>query len=1423
MNVLNLRRFVAVSALGVAAAIVLAPPARAQLADLADVPLANTASTSVLPNLMYILDDSGSMNWNYMPDQLFRNTGQDFYLNCKRCNTNALTVSNVNTGSSNETITTAGDNGSNNHRAAVNSTVIFIAGTPPAPLALNTVYFVKSVPSSTTLTLSTTVGGTTINLTGNTTGATVVIDEGCTGPGGKQDAGYGFTANNPTSPRGSPCGNDNTDPNDLETDQDDIPTYGEAPFYATKFNQIWYNPDITYSPAMQANGTAMTASNPTSAKADAYATGGATNLTNAFNEVIYCTKDDPTAAEKTNTAICRYNGRHNTGAFLGGGLPNYFLYFKNGTNGNVGLPNAVFRYKIRHQTSNPHYYNITPHEYCSDINLTTCALANAAGANPGGGFTIEAPVRWCKTEADAALPAVVTGNTGSPATPRCRKKFDATSHPYPRLGRFNRVDIWPTQANHTRGATSVRTDCASASVCTHAEELQNFANWYSFYRTRMALMKTASGRAFGALANADRFRIGFITINPGGNGSDKFLKVNKFITTHKQSWYDLLYAQTTNGSTPLPQALSRVGRYYAGLNTGISAGMIPTATDDPVQYACQHNYALLTTDGYWNSSANSNLGSGTVDNVDSSNSGFFTRAVGAYDGGTGLSATNTLADVAAYYYKEDLRTSGAVADNIVPTSSKDTNNKQHMVTFTLGLGLEGFMDYIPDYETNTGGDFSKIKAGTSGACSWTTGVCNWPVPVSGQPSTLDDLWHAAVNARGTYFSAGDPNSLTQGLGSALSKLQVMTAAAAASATSSPNITETDNYIYSSTFRTTEWDGEIVAQRIDTVTGNVLPAIVWSAQTLLDSRSSATSDSRTIFTIDESGANKRKNFAYGSLSAGAVGAIAAEQPYFSGKCGQFSQCALLLPAQQTIANNGDNLVNYLRGWRVHEDFVSPETGSPFRKRPHILGDPVNATPAFVKAAVFNFADAVTPDYASFKNTQDTRQGVLYIAANDGMLHAFNGDTGAELWAYVPRIVMPKLHKLATANWGSAHTFNVDGSPQVMDVFTGSAWRTILVAGLNSGGRGFYALDVTDPATPKVLWEFCESASMCANWDADVGFSYGNPVITKRVVDGKWVVFVTSGMNNVTPGDGRGYLFTLDAMTGAKLSKVTTAEGTAAYPSGLNKMSGYADSFAVDNTGKFLYAGDLYGNVWKFNTATANPSVSKLAILLDGSGKKQAITSRPELGAIDGYPVIFVGTGRYLGEDDLPDPATVLPSPPGLPYAYQQSLYAIKDKGTSYGNFRAVSGVVQQTIIDGGTTRSTSTNPVDWGVNDGWFMDLNPGGTSPGERINLDPQLVQGTLVVVTNVPNNSACSIGGDSWIYQFDFKTGQFVPSSAGSVAGQKFTGQITVGAVIVRLPSGIFKGIATGATGTKTPFDVKIGGGGGNARRISWRELIQR
>jgi len=306
--------------------------------------------------------------------------------------------------------------------------------------------------------------------------------------------------------------------------------------------------------------------------------------------------------------------------------------------------------------------------------------------------------------------------------------------------------------------------------------------------------------------------------------------------------------------------------------------------------------------------------------------------------------------------------------------------------------------------------------------------------------------------------------------------------------------------------------------------------------------------------------------------------------------------------------------------------------------------------------------------------------------------------------------------------------------------------------------------------------------------------------------------------------------LDVLTGKVLDKVEAADGATTVgdtttPSGFSKISAFANDFNANNTATLVYGGDLYGNVWRFDMSVSPPKVMRLAELKDAGGKPQSITSRPELALIEGYPALYIGTGRYLGMDDLSNPASLTPP---LQWAYQQSLYAFSDRGNQYGNIRtSTPGLVKQTITDSSGVRTITKNTVKWdgATDNGWYVDFNPGtapGTSPGERVNLDPQLVLGTLVVTTNVPNNTPCTTGGDSFVYQFDYLNGGYVNTAAGGVVAQKFTGQITVGVVIVRLPSGVFKGIATGATGSKTSVGINIGSGGASGRRVSWRELVQ-
>ncbi|HSD61303.1 MAG TPA: hypothetical protein VLC55_10665, partial [Burkholderiales bacterium] len=231
------------------------------------------------------------------------------------------------------------------------------------------------------------------------------------------------------------------------------------------------------------------------------------------------------------------------------------------------------------------------------------------------------------------------------------------------------------------------------------------------------------------------------------------------------------------------------------------------------------------------------------------------------------------------------------------------------------------------------------------------------------------------------------------------------------------------------------------------------------------------------------------------------------------------------------------------------------------------------------------------------------------------------------------------------------------------------------------------------------------------------------------------------------------------------------------------------------------------------------LQKIADLQSADNKPQSVTTRPELGDINGKRVIFVGTGRYLGVNDLTDPAKLTPA---LPYARQQTFYGIKDADSNWGNFRSATGAKARTFTQTADTIRTVTatgGDVNWSTDAGWYIDFN---ATDGERVNIDPILVLGTLVITTNIPNQNACTVGGDSWTYFLDYTSGNYVSTSPNQEAGYKRVGFLTVGNVVVRLPSGSLKLISTDITGGKSTRGVPIGASAGIGRRISWRELIK-
>lgn len=930
-----------------------------------------------------------------------------------------------------------------------------------------------------------------------------------------------------------------------------------------------------------------------------------------------------------------------------------------------------------------------------------------------------------------------------------------------------------------------------------ASKRQDFANWYSYYRTRFLMMKSAVSQAFAPVG--DSYRIGFERINH--NSEDNLdLAVSTFDSTQKTSFYQILFATSNNGGTPLRPSLSKVGRMYAGVKP---SGTAYGSTEDPVQYACQQNFTILATDGYWNGGSGYKIDGSVMDDQDGQ-SGVTRPSLDSN------ATANTLADVAYYYYHTDLRSS--MADKVDPVGTianeDDVATHQHMTTFTLGLGLAGTLIYKPNYRNDPTSDYDDIKSGAK----------NWSVPVADTATALDDLWHAAVNGRGKFYVADNPDALRIGIAQSIAAATVQSGAAAAAATSTLEPVQGDNFAYLASYQTEVWNGELSARTIDPDSGAIDATDRWKAGQKLNNKVGYSTDTRNIYTWDAAASNKLKSFVYANLTA-------AEKAYFVPSL--LTQYATMSVTQQANMT-GDTLVNYLRGQRSHEKdrtFIVGGVSTTYvdqqvyRQRQYtsggtaydwVMGDISHTTPVFVGKPSFSYADT---DYDTFKTAQASRTPAIYVGANDGMLHAFDGQVvdglgnaitsgGNELWAYVPTKVMPSMYKSADVNYSSNHVFTLDGPIAVGDVFfsgggAANGWKTILVGGFGAGGRGYYALDVTDPSAPKALWNFTDTEN------ANMGKSYSTPVITKKS-DGTWVVLVTSGLNNssgnaavTTQGNGQGYLFELDAKTGAVLRTIGTNSGSIASPSGLGKLNAWVDNVMSDNLATYAYAGDINGDVWRFDLNAG--TVSKLIAL------GEPVTTAPELGKIDSKKVVFVGTGRYLGTTDLTDTT-------------KYGFYAIKDPGDATTVLK--SNLIQQTLqnqSDGLHRTTTNNQTVNWTTNAGWWVRF----LDNGERVAVDPVLQMGTIVFSTNVPTSDVCEAGGYSWIYYLDYKTGIYTSTALNNAVATKITGSLVVGNTVYKTQTGKVVNAYITSSALSGTMDVPPPSSSSTAQRVQWRELL--
>jgi len=921
---------------------------------------------------------------------------------------------------------------------------------------------------------------------------------------------------------------------------------------------------------------------------------------------------------------------------------------------------------------------------------------------------------------------------------------------------------------------------------------QNFANWFGYHRKREYVAKYALSKATSNLTGA---RIGYGTINDNASNSIEIASMNlEPDVGNKKILFDKLYKTSSANITPLRQNLEKVGKYFDYVNDSFFGST--SSYTDPILTAsdygmCQKNVTILMTDGFYNGPAPG------VGNADA-------NTANAFDGGYYADDhSNTLADVAMHYYKNDL---SSMTDE-VPVSSTDSAKHQHMNTYTVAFGVTGTLD--PD-GTKTPSDPSDTDPANAGFV--------WPDPNNGNLEKIDDLWHAAYNGRGDFFSAQNPASLVNALQAAINTASKGTSSAAAVAFNTTTL-DTGSVVYQAKFNPAEdWKGELTSTALN-ADGSIAASPTWNAGEELTSSDEA---SRVVWTY-------RKDTSTGVA---------------------FKTLADLSTAQQNDLNmgpsaadgNGQERIDYLRG-----DTSNESTGLNFRDRTNILGDIIHSNPVYVGKPQSNYPNAApfgsaAARYSTFADAYEDRDGIVYVGANDGMLHGFSESSGEEIIAYVPNAVFSNaagkgLHYLTDPAY--SHNYYVDLSPTVADVYlNSSAWKTVLVGGLRAGGRGIFALDVTHRtsaaatntftdanAASKVLWEFDSSDN------SNLGYTFSKPTIAMMEND-KWAVIFGNGYNS---DDGEASLFILyidqgldGTWSATDYEEIKTGVGTSGTKNGLSTPA------VVDTDGNGqadrAYAGDLFGNMWVFDLSATNASQWTVAYKQGSTPKpmftaqaNQAITSKPivalqaaEVTGTTGDPnlMVFFGTGQFIVNGDK----TTTDS---------QSFYGIWDEGNQE---MTVSDLTLQPLIESGGTRTTNDPataiPYDGGnnANKGWYHNL----PTSGERVVVNPKIRGQYVFYNTLIPGTELCKPEGYGWLMAIKQSDGSMSDTPIFDVDGD---GDIdeddvqTAGVKMDNIPAGSnFLSDVMYTPDDEGNVDVKkVDTGISEASgRMSWQELYQ-
>lgn len=950
-----------------------------------------------------------------------------------------------------------------------------------------------------------------------------------------------------------------------------------------------------------------------------------------------------------------------------------------------------------------------------DLNMATTGTI-APGSN---GY------RWCTAiSSGLSLTCTTSSKRFQPALYyRLKKNADGSYKSGASASNYIMFNLGDAGASTTYTKYPDRTDCVG-SECTRDEERQNYANWFVYYRSRLLLAQGAIPEAFVAIEN--KLRLGWGDIHKGSSSIDGVSTavvsqgVRELTLAHKTAFFNWIRTIGLTGGTPLREAMYGVGQYYSRADNGGPWSDDPASSSAAAHKTCRRAYHILVTDGDWNTSG-APLTLPNIGNVDNTSGSQITGPGGreySYVPSRPFldSNSNYLADVAMRFWRNDLRPDPGGIDNKVQPTADNPAFWQHMVNYTVAMGLTGLLNPATDLE-----DLQ------TGAKQWSN-------------NKIDDLWHAAINSRGQFFNAKDAGQLAEAIRFSLNQAVERELLEAGVATAS-TILEANNRKYIPSYKTGVWIGDVNAYSLDSQGQTGVK--IWSAAAKLPPW------------------NQRKIVTFSSVGTTTVAATFT--------FANLDAAAKLAMGESTTST----LVDFIRGDRSNEGSTS------YRERESILGDFINTTPIFAKdgyIADYLKLPSIGNPYALYvNNTKKNRQGVLYVGANDGMLHAFletkgsvPTEDGKEIFAFIPRSVYGSLSNLASRTYGTTgnyHSYFVDGPLRETDAFVpppgggDATWRNYLLGSTGAGARAVFAIDITDPAAltkASLRWEISSATN------ADMGY-VTFPIASGVLPSGKWVALFGNGYGSTL---GLAKLMVVDMATGAVATLPVGNEAA-------NGLGGVA--VQLDDNGYLhkLYAGDLKGKLWEFELDSGHATGFRVAnggtaffSATDSGSLAQPIFQPPVLfNHSQGGKIVVFGTGRLITEADA-DTTTVqamygvrAKAPESLALPLTRSNLAVRTI-TSFAGTGAAAG---QTFFD------VVGDGVDWSTQRGWHIDLTVTGYT-GLRIIYPPQAAGPYYVLfsaVSPAQNLVACeSSTGKGINFLFPVETGMSHPDATFDTTG---------------------------------------------------------